>query len=1082
MAPSRLIPAFLVALAQGQAPSSLSSFATPGISPDGQEIAFASGGDIWTVAASGGEARLLIAHSGIESRPLYSPDGRELAFNSTRAGSLDVWVLTLATGALRRLTYEDGSEQLDAWSPDGRWIYYSSSSRDIAGMNDVYRVAAAGGTPVPVSADRYASEFWAAPAPGGSAVALTARGTSAGQWWRKGSSHLDHSQVVLRRGGPGGSFQYEALTDNGAREGWPLWSDAATLWYVSDRGGAQNLWSRPLAGPAGPARQVTRFREGRVLWPSITRDGSHIAFERDFGIWILETATGRAAPVAITLRGAASQPVPERLVLQNQFQELALSPDGRKVAFAVRGEIFAAGTRDGGVAARVTRSAARETQPAWSPDSRRLAYASTRDGPLNLFEYDFVTGGETRLTEQPLNDVNPRYSPNGRQIAFIRDGRELRVIERESRRERLLARGVLDRDPFTSPRSLAWSPDGKWIAYLNTGDKGFTNAFVVPVSGGEPVQVSFLANAFAGALTWDPNGAWLLLNSNQRTEPAALARIDLVPRTPRFREDRFRDLFNEETRPARPTDPRPAVPAPAPGAPPLSDTTARPADTTARPARPVPASPSYDLTDVRRRLSLVPTGLDVRDHRVTPDGRWLVFTAPVAGRTNIYTWPLDELSGEEQVARQITSTAGFKSGIAVSPDNREVYFLEQGRVQVVNLENRQVRTIAITAELEVDFAQEKLEVFRQAWTLQRDNFYDPGFHGVDWDAVRAAYEPRVRGAATPDELRRILGFMVGELNASHSGINAPPGTAAVPTGRLGLRFDPAQLEQGTFVVAEVIPLSPAAIGGIKAGERLLAVDGEALGPLVNLDALLNGKVDRRVSLRIGPASGSSSREVAVRPVTTATEKALLYRSWVEDRRALVARLSNGRLGYVHLPDMSEGSLAQLSVDLDTGNQTSDGVVIDIRNNNGGFVNAYALDVFTRRPYLTMQPRGGVAAPARAQLGQRALERPTILLVNQHSLSDAEDFTEGYRTLGLGRVVGEPTAGWIIYTSNLTLLDGTVMRMPFIRITDSQGRDMELKPRPVDIPVQRPIGEWYSGKDVQLETAVRTLLSELDQKP
>ena len=136
----------------------------------------------------------------------------------------------------------------------------------------------------------------------------------------------------------------------------------------------------------------------------------------------------------------------------------------------------------------------------------------------------------------------------------------------------------------------------------------------------------------------------------------------------------------------------------------------------------------------------------------------------------------------------------------------------------------------------------------------------------------------------------------------------------------------------------------------------------------------------------------------------------------------------------------------------------------------------------RRPYLTMQPRGGVAAPARAQLGQRALERPTILLVNQHSLSDAEDFTEGYRTLGLGRVVGEPTAGWIIYTSNLTLLDGTVMRMPFIRITDSQGRDMELKPRPVDIPVQRPIGEWYSGKDVQLETAVRTLLSELDQKP
>jgi C-terminal processing protease CtpA/Prc len=199
---------------------------------------------------------------------------------------------------------------------------------------------------------------------------------------------------------------------------------------------------------------------------------------------------------------------------------------------------------------------------------------------------------------------------------------------------------------------------------------------------------------------------------------------------------------------------------------------------------------------------------------------------------------------------------------------------------------------------------------------------------------------------------------------------------------------------------------------------------------------------------------------------------------VEDRRAYVARASDGRLGYVHIPDMGAGSLAQLHVDLDDENQAKDGLVIDVRNNNGGFVNAYVLDVFSRRPDLTMQPRGRPEYSARQQLGQRVFDRPTVLVTNQHSLSDAEDFTEGYRTLGLGKVVGEPTSGWIIYTSNVTLLDGTSVRLPSTRIRDARGKDMELAPRPVDVRVDRPVGEWYSGKDAQLDAAVRTLLAGL----
>jgi tricorn protease len=214
-------------------------------------------------------------------------------------------------------------------------------------------------------------------------------------------------------------------------------------------------------------------------------------------------------------------------------------------------------------------------------------------------------------------------------------------------------------------------------------------------------------------------------------------------------------------------------------------------------------------------------------------------------------------------------------------------------------------------------------------------------------------------------------------------------------------------------------------------------------------------------------------------VATANEKGLLYRQWVEANRAYVARTSNGRLGYVHMVDMSWNSLQQLFVDLDAENFARDGVVIDVRNNNGGFVNVFAIDVFARREYLRMTPRGSPTAPGRTVLGQRALGRPTALVTNRHSLSDAEDFTEGYRAHALGPVVGEPTAGWIIFTWNRALVDGSVVRLPRMRVDAMDGTNMELAPRPVDVPVQRPIGEAGTGRDSELDAAVSELLRRID---
>jgi C-terminal processing protease CtpA/Prc len=294
-------------------------------------------------------------------------------------------------------------------------------------------------------------------------------------------------------------------------------------------------------------------------------------------------------------------------------------------------------------------------------------------------------------------------------------------------------------------------------------------------------------------------------------------------------------------------------------------------------------------------------------------------------------------------------------------------------------------------------------------------------------------------------------------------------------------FDRGEYESaGRLKVTSVLPLGPAAISKqVQAGDYIVSVDGQNVGASTNLDEYLMHKVGRRVELKVAAAAdGANARTVAVQPISQGAERTLLYRDWIERNRAYVDKVSGGKLGYVHIRDMSEGALRQLALDLDADNRAKAGVVIDVRHNNGGFVNVYAIDVLARRGYLTMTPRGLPASPARTNLGQRSLELPTVLVTNQHSLSDAEDFTEGYRQLKLGKVVGEPTSGWIIFTGSATLIDGSAIRMPGTRITSNDGKTMELNPRPVDVPVTRPIGETYTGRDSQLETAVKELLRQI----
>src|SRR6185436_3765773 len=475
------LAALLVLGARLAAADPIPSLSQPAVSPDGSSIVFSAGGDLWSVPLAGGTARLLVAHPAHESRPLWSPDGRSLAFVSSRTGNGDVYLFTVATGEVRRLTWDDEPEVVDAWSRDGKWIYFSSPSHDVANMNDLYRVRPEGGTPIEVSADRYVNEYFAAPSPDGRTIAMTARGVVSAQWWRHGHSHMDESEIWLLQGG---TYRRAGSGSGGAKEAWPLWSpDGKRLWFMSDRSGAENLWVQEIgeAVPGTPA-PVTRLTGGRVLWPTISWDGRSIVFERGLGIWRLDPATGAAAEVPITLEGASAGPALEHRDVGTEIDEFALSPDGKKVAFVAHGEVFAASAKDGGRAVRVTRTPdAAEYQAVWAPDSRRLVYVSERDGDHKLWLYDFKTGKEERLAAGPGADDTPAFSPDGKLLAFQRDRRELRVLDLSTGRDRRLAEVLLDNPPLGSHRPFVWSPDGRWIAVLGYGERMFRNVLLVPL-------------------------------------------------------------------------------------------------------------------------------------------------------------------------------------------------------------------------------------------------------------------------------------------------------------------------------------------------------------------------------------------------------------------------------------------------------------------------------------------------------------------------------------------------------------------------------------------------------------------------
>ena len=679
---------------------------TPVISPDGEQIAFVYATDIWLVGANGGAAERFTAHQASSSSPLWTPDGRALAFNAGRTGNGEIYLQSLDGSPATMLTAHSSDSTPEAWSPDGAFLYFSSARE--AQSSAIYRVACAGGAAVPWLAQPYSDLEHVAVSPDGRLLAVNHTRDS---WWRRGPNLFSGSDLWLvdNQLAP---TQFRRLGgEYSGRDRWPLWrADGQGVYVVSDRDGTENMWLLPLDGEP---QQITQFHDGRLLWPSISADGNVIVFERNLGLWRLDLPSGEAAPLAVRVR-AATKHAPVRTVGSSRdFSELMLSPDGKKLAFVAHGDVFVdfadketEKERRQGTAFRVTTTAAREDDLAWSSDSRALVYSSDRSGERELFRYDIAARSETRLPTAEGAAHTPKYSPDGAWLAYACGYDQIRLIATATGEERGFARAY-----FTRNVSFAWSPDSHWIVFAAQDEQAFMNLYAQQIEATSAQQISFLSNHGYGTLypLWSPDGSFVVATTRPVRDEKQIVRIDLRPRQPQFREDEFEKLFaepkaDEKKATAKAKDESAAGDTP-------SDTSGNGPNT----PKPEPAKPvEIVFAGIDRRLTLLTSPqLDAFAWAISPDSRDLLFSSAVAGKNNIWALALDD-SRVDQPARQLTSTTGWKGNIQFAPDGKSIYYTDGGSAMVRKFPNGEPVSIALSAETRVDFQQEKLQLFDES--------------------------------------------------------------------------------------------------------------------------------------------------------------------------------------------------------------------------------------------------------------------------------------------------------------------------------------------------------------------------------
>lgn len=1014
----------------------------PTLSPDGKTIVFSYDGDLWKVDTDGGQAYRLTAMSGNEVAPRISPDGKWLAFSSDQNGNPDVYVMPLAGGEIKQLTHHSAMDRVDSWSWDSKEIYFTSAK---ANRFTSFKVNREGGTPKRVFDHYFNTIHDVIETPQGDLLFNDSweSFTAANRKRYKGAFNPD----ILSYNPT--TKEYRELTDYEGKDFWMSVDEQGNIYFASDEGNEEyNLFTFLN----GKKTALTKFNTS-IKRPFVSANGEKVVFERDYELHVYDVKSKRTTKPTILLARNKVLGKESEYNVKDKISFMDISKDGKKIAFVSRGELFVSDIK-GKFVRQMPGSGDRINEVKWLKDNKTLLYSQTYKGYFNWFTRSADGEGEVKqLTKDLRSNRDLIFNDDYSQGLYASGRDELRLIDLNTLESKVLLKDEIWAFQNSKP---SFSPDGKYVLF--TARRNFEeDVFVYHIASGEKINLTKTGVSETSPF-WSPDGKYIYFASN-RTKPSyptgmrnsSIYRLALDYYDAPYRSEKFDELFTEKEK---------------------QDT-----------------SKNKEKDDKKEKdkiqVSIEKEGLYDRIEQVSPsfgtqrtpvvfqDGDKtyvLYFSDQNEGKSAVYKVTYEDF--ENKKTEKLFD--GFFNNIV--KQGKDYYVLNRGNVHKLNIGNGKLDKIDISYAFRRNLEEEFEQMFEETWAGIDENFYDENFHGLDWAKVKTQYESYLLAINNRADLRVLLNDMLGELNSSHLGFNSSGAEERTDfravTNEIGVVFD----QDNPYKVSKILKNGPAGRKGvdIQEGDILISVnrkkvdvnhDRDAYFTFPNMLGEMNLTFDR---------NGTEVR-THVRPQSNMAFKDLLYDEWIQENRARTNALSGNRIAYVHMKNMSGSELERFLVEMTRYENQTEATILDLRYNTGGNVHDEVLQFLSQRPYLKWQYREGARSP---QSNFAPSGKPIVLLINQQSLSDAEMTSAGFKSLGLGKIIGTETYRWIIFTSAKGLVDGSSYRVPAWGVYTFEGDDLELTGVSPDIYVKNTFLNKINGEDPQLERAVEEILKEI----
>jgi tricorn protease len=1013
----------------------------PCLTPDGQTVIFAFEGDLWKAGMGDGVATRLTAMQGYETSPRVSPDGKWIAFTGRQYGNPDVFLIPVTGGEVKQITYHSGSDEVTSWSWDSKHIYFNSSRMgQVAG----YKVNASGGTPQRVFGNyffQYDHNLVEHPTSGEIFFNDTWESSNQAQRKRyKGAFNPDIQSYNLK------SKQHKKYTTWEGKDFAATIDRNGKIYFISDEAnGEYNLYTLEK----DRKKALTKFSSS-IKTPQVNANGGLIVFEKDYQLWAYDVKTDKETKLSISTIRNHVLPKEKDFDVRGRISDFDVSPDGKKFAFVSRGELFVSDIEGKFVQQIRKGSAERVDEAKWLGDNKTIVFSQTLQGYTNWFTIRADSAGTPkRLTGDTKNNRSLVLNKKRTMGVYLSGRDEVRLLDLKTMQSRTLVRDEIWAFQNSAP---GFSPNDEYVVF--TAVRNFEqDIFVHHIKQNRTINLTNTGVTEMWPI-WSPDGKYIYLTS-QRTKPSypfgtsnskvyrmALEKIDEP-----FRIDKYNELFKEEKK----------------------DTSKKSGN--ADSLKPI----SIDTELIMERLEQISPAIGAQfatNIFQKGDKTTVLYRSNHGeGRNALWKTVIEpfEQSKTEKIAG--TENSSFSSVVDVSD---KYYILVNGTINKLNLEGNKVDPISISHTFRRDLSSEFSQMFYEAWAQMEENYYDEKFHGLDWKKTRTYYEQFLPHTNNRADLRTLLNDMLGELNSSHQGFSSFGDDESVAlqnqTMETGIVFD----NDDPYKVKYVVRRSAAdrKTVSIMPGDVLVKVNG------VEVDS----KTDRNYyftlpsrdrELKLSFRRNGQLVDVKIHPQSDLYSN--LYDEWIDNNQKKVDEKGKGRIAYGYMKNMGSFELDQFIIDMTSELSNKDALIFDLRYNTGGNVHDEVLKFLSQRSYLQWKYREGKLTP---QSNFSPADKPIVLLINEQSLSDAEMTAQGFKALKLGKIIGNETYRWIIFTSGTGLVDGSFIRLPSWGCYSLDGKDLELTGVQPDILLINSFEDKLNGRDPQLDRAIEEVMKQL----